>query len=286
MPKTRSLTEINDRLIEGSTVLETTLSEMLARQSPLKVLEVGFGHGRALMELAWKFRDAPISFYGINKKPARAMREREDLLETARLYHIVPDHEPATITLPNVSFYDATRLHFEDSSLDVIYSAVSLRFFEDKATFLEEVARVLRPGGTALLDFSELPWDHPHTLTRDHTLLTPALSHFVLMYGNELIPVSSYLKLFEDHAFEWRFLRKDRFTLSARKLKPGRLDLKLAFNAALSRPMRELSHQHQEILGKEKGGFRSVYDIHPDVYRALCERGLLSREQVCAVTKD
>lgn len=286
MPKNRSLAEINDRLVEDSAVLEATLSELLTRRSALKVLEVGFGHGRALMELAWKFRDAPTSFYGINKKPGRAMREREDLLETARLYHIVPDHELTTFTLPDVFFYDATRLHFEDSSLDLVYSAVALRFFEDTATFLEEAARVLRPGGVALLDFSELPWDHPHALTCDTTLLTPALSHFVLVHGDELIPVSLYLKLFENDSFDFRFPRKDRFVLRVQKLKPGRLDLKLTFNAALSRPMRELSHRHQDVLGKGKSGFRSVYDVHPDVYRALCARGLLSREQLCAVTKD
>lgn len=286
MPKNRSLTQINDIFVEHSTILETTLSELLTRRSPLNVLEVGFGHGRALMELAWKFRKAPISFYGINKKPGKAMRQREDLCESARQYHIAPDHELTTVTLPDVFFYDATRLHFDDSSLDVIYSAVALRFFEDKATFLEEVARVLKPGGIALLDLSELPWDHPHTLAHDETLLAPALSHFVLVYGHELIPMSLYLKCFEEETFALDFPRKDRFILQVRKFTPGRLDLRLSLNTRLSCPMRELSYRHQDVLGKEKGGFRSVYDLHPDVYRALCECGLLSRWQLCAVTKD
>lgn len=282
MPKNRSLAEIDDLLVEDSAVLETTLSELLTRRSPLNVLEVGFGHGRALMELAWKFHSAPIGFYGINKKPGRGMRRREDLLDTARQYHIASDHELARFTLPDVLFYDATRLHFEDSSLDLIYSAVSIRFVEDKATFLEEVARVLKPGGIALLDFSELPWDHPHTLTHDDTLLTPALSHFVLVYGDELIPFLQYLKLREGEMFEFRFLRKDRFILQVQKLRPGRLDLRLSTNTRLSCPMRDLSERYKDMLGKEKGGFRSVYDVHPDMYRALGERGLLSQEQLCA----
>lgn len=286
MPKNRSLSEINDLLVEGSAILETTLTELLTAQRPLRVLEVGFGHGRALMELAWKFRDAPISFHGINKKPGKAMRQREDLCETARQYFIAPDHEPSTFTLPDVFFYDATHLHFEDSSLDLVYSAVSIRFVEDKTTFLEETARVLKPGGIAVLDFSELPWDHPHTLTHGDMLLTPALSHFVLVYGHELIPMSLYLKCFEGETFAFDFLRKDRFILQVRKFTPGRLDLRLSANTRLSRPMRDLSERYKDMLGKEKGGFRSVYDVRPDVYRALCERGLLSREQLCAVTKN
>lgn len=271
MPKNRSLAQINDVFAERSEILETTLLEQLMKRSTLNVLEVGFGHGRALMELAYKFREAPIGFCGINKKPGRGMRQREDLRETARQYFIASDRELATFILPEVFFYDATRLHFEDSSLDMIYSAVALRFFKDKAFFLEEVTRTLRPGGVALLDFSELPWDYQPTLALDDTLSAPNLSHFVLIHGEELIPIRRYLRSFEDHTVEFVFLRQNRFILQVRKLGPGRLDLRLSANAQLSCPMRDFSERYKDVVGKEIGGFRSVYDVHPDVYRTLCE---------------
>jgi ubiquinone/menaquinone biosynthesis C-methylase UbiE len=48
--------------------------------------------------------------------------------------------------VPVLDFYDASTLNFDDESMDFVYSAVTIRFMKKKIEFIEEVARVLRPG--------------------------------------------------------------------------------------------------------------------------------------------
>src|SRR5689334_8747783 len=47
---------------------------------------------------------------------------------------------------------DATRLPFADNSFDVVYSFATLYVVPDLARALSEIARVVRPGGTAILE--------------------------------------------------------------------------------------------------------------------------------------
>jgi ubiquinone/menaquinone biosynthesis C-methylase UbiE len=274
----RSLAEVNHKLLKNSRILETTLSDLLAKGRPLKVLEVGFGQGRALMELARHFRNDKVTLYGVDKTQAPPVEKREDLRHIARLYDIVPEAELADVELPEIFFYDATRLHFDEASVDLVYSAVTIRFIEHKAEFLEEICRVLKPGGVALLHYGEANWNYPYSLICDNRILTPYTNRFVLKYGEELIPLPSYLKLFEEDAFRFDFLKTSGCVIRVSKFKPARLHLRLLFNHELSISMKTLPYRHGS--GKPRGGVRSVYDVRPEIYRALFERGLLSRDQM------
>lgn len=58
---------------------------------------------------------------------------------------------------------DAADLPFADASLDLVISTLSLHHWADPAAVLDEIARVLRPGGAYLIldlrrDLSLLPW--------------------------------------------------------------------------------------------------------------------------------
>ncbi|MDZ7342953.1 MAG: class I SAM-dependent methyltransferase [candidate division KSB1 bacterium] len=278
MSKSRSLSEISHKLARSPNIIQSTLSELLAPERNLKVLEVGFGHGRALMELAWRFRNENVAFYGVDKKQKPPVEKREDLCNIARLYNIIPESELAYFQLPELFFYDATTLHFDDDSLDLIYSAVTIRFIEKKAEFLEEACRVLKPGGVAMLHIGERRWNYPYSLIGDHRLLTPYASRFILKHGNELIPLPVYMKLFEQEEFQFDFIGGTRCTIRIRKLRPARLHLQLEFNPELSVSMQELPYRHR--MGNVRGGVRSVYEVNPEVYRALFEKGLLTREQL------
>jgi hypothetical protein len=89
---------------------------------------VGFGHGRAPLELAWRLRDREVIFHGVDVGYKSAVQTRG----VARTYGIVPEPELDQFQLPFVYLYDATRLHFPEDSLDVVFSAVTIRFIRDK----------------------------------------------------------------------------------------------------------------------------------------------------------
>jgi len=274
----RSLAETNYKLSKRAPIIEKTLLDLLKKENALKVLEIGFGRGRTLLELARRFRNGRVSFFGVDKRQELPLEKRENLRGMARQFAIVSEAELAGFELPEIFFYDATRLHFDDENIDLIYSVMTVRFIERKAEFLEEVCRILKPGGVALLQIGEADWRYPYSLMCDNKLLTPFTNRFVLKYGNELIPLPEYLKLFEGDAFRFGFINRPRCVMRIDKLKPGRLRLQLEFNQKLGLPMEELPYLHGS--GKVRGGFRSVYDVRPEIYRALFERGLLSRDQL------
>jgi len=278
MANKRSLPAVNHKIFKNSKILEMTLSDLLATKSSLRVLEVGFGQGRTLMELAWLFRNDNVKFYGVDLNQTPPMEKREDLRNIARSSEIIPEAALAGFELPEVFFYDATRLHFADESFDLIYSAVVIQFMERKAEFLEEVCRVLKPGGVALLRIGEANWNYPFSRICDDRILTPYTNRFVLKYGDELIPLPIYVKLFEANAFRFEFINHPRCVIRISKLRSSRLNLRLELDQKLSISMSTLPYRHSE--GNVRGGIRSVYDVHPEVYRACFEQGFLSHEQL------
>jgi len=279
MSKSRSLAEISHKIGRDPRLIENILCDLLAQDRALKVLEVGFGHGRVLLELAWHFRNENVTFYGVDKKQKPPVEKREDLTEIARLYQVIPEEELAHFELPELFFYDATRLHFSDESLDLIYSAVTMRFLERKVEFLEEVCRVLSPGGMALLQIGEHRWNYPYSLACDNKVLTPFASRIVLRHDKELIPLPDYLKLFQGNSFRFDFIGGTRCAIRISKLRSSFLQLQLRFNPELSGPMEELPYRHGS--GEDRGGCRSVYDVSPEIYQALFASGILKSERLC-----
>jgi len=67
MAKNRTLAEANNRILLNSNIIETTLSALLAKGNALQVLEIGFGEGRALLELAWRFQDHQVAFMALTR---------------------------------------------------------------------------------------------------------------------------------------------------------------------------------------------------------------------------
>lgn len=274
----RSLTEISHKILKKSRIVETTISDLLTGGTPLNVLEVGFGWGRALLELALRFQHDPVTFWGVDATKIPPMETREDLVAIARQFHLIPEEEPPGIELPHLHFYDATQLHFEDESMDVIYSAVTIRFMEQKAEFVEEVCRVLKPGGIGMLHIGETNWNYPHSLVSNDQILTGYTSRFILKHENELIPFPVYVKLFEGETFRFHFTPKSRFTIFIKKLTSGHLNLQLSLNHSLTVPGLQLPLLDKN--GEVKDGIRTVYDVDSDMYERMYAQGLLARESL------
>jgi SAM-dependent methyltransferase len=273
----RSLSRVNE-LLKAAESPESALERLLESKTKLDVLEVGFGYGRALLELAWRFRGRNVTFHGVDL--TRFVADREALRDVAAEFEILPQADLATFELPHVHFYDATALHFGDESLDFVYSVVTVRFIRRKAEFLEEVCRVLRPGGYAMLHVSESHWDYPYSVATDERILTPYTNRFVLKFAGELIPLPAYLKLFEGDRFRFEATPSSRCILRIWKQATGRLSLHLDYDEVLSMSGRKLPLRNRH--GEVRGGFRSVYNVRPEHYAQLFERGLLSRDELQA----
>jgi SAM-dependent methyltransferase len=270
--RNRSLVHL-DEIFEASGGPANFIDGLLDDHRALDVLEVGFGWGLALLELAWRFRGRGVAFFGIDVEPKPELATREGIVAFAAEQGIVSEAERAELRAPHLFFYDASTLHFDDESMDFVYSAVTVRFLKRKIEFVQEVARVLRVGGKALLHLGETNWNYPHSRLIGPRVLTPFTSRLVLKYGDELIPVPEYFKLLAGNGFEFSFTENSRCILIVSKTKPGKLDLGLVLNEELTLPGRSVPLVNRK--GEVRGGMRSVYDVPADKYRALLDQGLL-----------
>lgn len=267
-------TENIDQIFKATRGPAEFISNLLNEHKSLDVLEVGFGWGIALLELAWRFRNENIAFYGIDIEKKPEFLTPEGIIAFAQEHRIIPEQQTQDFKVPKLFFYDASTLAFDDESMDFIYSAVTIRFIKKKIEFIEDVARVLRPGGKALLHIGESNWCYPHAYISDQRILTPFTSRLVLKYENELIPLPSYLKLFEENTFEFQFAENSRCILTISKLKSGKLNLALDFNDELTLPGRAVSLINRK--GEVRGGMRTVYDVRVENYSAMLHNHLIS----------
>jgi ubiquinone/menaquinone biosynthesis C-methylase UbiE len=118
------------------------------------VLEVGFGFGTVLVQLE-KAYGSKIVLHGINKTEDHG--DWNVILWNARRLGLISESTSESFRHPNLHFCDVSEgLPFEDESFDIVFSQTSFYLFREKAFFLEEVSRILRPGGIGRIDVSPL----------------------------------------------------------------------------------------------------------------------------------
>jgi SAM-dependent methyltransferase len=225
------------------------------------------------------FRDQPVRFAGINKERGEPIESREDFRQTARQAALAGEEDLARVTLPELFFEDATEMHFGDESFDIVYASSVLRFVPEKAGFVEEVARVLKPGGVAIIRVGSKGWDYPYGPTTGTPELTAYGSRWVLKHKDELIPLDAFLALASNNGFRLEVINRPQCVLRIVKQRRARLALGLRFLPDLSGAMTELGYGDED-RGLAKGGIRSVYEVSDSDYRSLVENGLLKRHPV------
>jgi SAM-dependent methyltransferase len=103
-----------------------------------RVLEVGSGPGHLSIYLA---RDHGVNVTGLDLDPAMIERARSNAEADAST------NEPG----PAFVLGDVAALPFDDASFDLVVSTLSMHHWSRPAAGLAEIARVLRPGGRALI---------------------------------------------------------------------------------------------------------------------------------------
>lgn len=145
--RSRTLNDFEQKFKRG--IVEKIIKKAMSLENKVRVLEIGCGEGRALMQIKKLFPD--IDLYGINKKPWPAMKGQESLIKTAEYHGIFSKKDIGGIFLPEISFENAERLNFPCDYFDLIISQFTVPYIERKDLFMEEAWRTLKKGGSALL---------------------------------------------------------------------------------------------------------------------------------------
>eukprot|EP00908_Phaeocystis_cordata_P020600 Transcript_32260.p1 GENE.Transcript_32260~~Transcript_32260.p1 ORF type:complete len:394 (+),score=137.81 Transcript_32260:59-1240(+) len=118
--------------IEAKYDFTEKMLEFSKAESPASVLDVGCGIGGTSRYLAKRFPEAQVT--GITISPEQ--QRRATALATER-------------GIPNAKFelVDALNMSFPDNSFDLVWACESGEHMPDKELYVQEMARVLKPGG-------------------------------------------------------------------------------------------------------------------------------------------
>lgn len=129
------------RLLLGSR-FRSIAADIAADAPPsARILEVGCGPGHLSMALA---RDHRLDVTGLDLDPAMIARAKANA-----------DRAGAASKMPTFVVGDVAALPFSDGTFDLVVSTFSMHHWSDPTAGLDDIARVLRPGGKALI------WDFP-----------------------------------------------------------------------------------------------------------------------------
>lgn len=144
----RSLRKLNIRL---SDVLNE-IDKRISQDTQIHVLEVGCGYGIALLELSYRY-GGKVCLHGISRTPEHGDISTMKTLAVKK--GLFSEREVENIIQPQFHYFDACKQWpLTDNIYDVIFSQHAFLWFEDKIKALEEINRVMKNDGIALLDLS------------------------------------------------------------------------------------------------------------------------------------
>lgn len=120
-----------------------------AKNRPVRVLEIDCRFAQSLLELRGKFGE-DVELHGLNRHPLDGDAAVAIHMATFRNILDAADSRKADLVDIRIGSLDAP-LPYPDDYFDVVYSVMGVIYAREKAQLVEEVHRVLRPGGTARL---------------------------------------------------------------------------------------------------------------------------------------
>ncbi len=148
--RSHQLQEFNQKI--GPYELEEVIAEILDRNKlageKTRIMEIGFGNGRVLMELKKRFPD--VEFYGINKEKTLTFYRRESFILTALKFNIMTKEEAENILLPYVVFQDLDfghKIPYDDNKFDLVFSQGVIPHIRYTFELFNEILRILKKDG-------------------------------------------------------------------------------------------------------------------------------------------
>jgi ubiquinone/menaquinone biosynthesis C-methylase UbiE len=180
------ITTIRDELYE------TIALELAAMPQPEKVLDVGTGKGLLPMRIAEKNRNLQV--YGVDSSQKAIDAARKNAIETE------------IANPPKFDVGDASSLSFEKNYFDAVVSTFSLHHWPDPVQGLNEIFRVLKPRGEALIYDH---WKNPspaakEQLRKDYGWLLSSLALLHLLFVSSGLTEEAAEKLLHDPALKFQ----------------------------------------------------------------------------------
>jgi ubiquinone/menaquinone biosynthesis C-methylase UbiE len=211
----RGLEETKERIED----IVPHIKKLLKKKRKIKVLEVGCGYGKALLELRKIFGER-VEIHGINSEERWTVK----LVRRFGLAEKIFNKDEIDRNLPKIHILDAgRRIPFKGKSFDFIFSQACVQYIEDKALFLEEVNRILTDEGLAIIELQEMKEDYP---VEYGTL-------FEIWDGEKKINCINYLKKFKNLKVRNSKLAKSLITSARRNWHYAILKRAKRFNLGL-----------------------------------------------------
>lgn len=122
--------------LEAQRLLIERLLEWSGCRRATSILDVGCGIGGSTLYLAARFQAKAV---GISLSPLQVRRARERARAAGQADHVI------------FEVADAMAMPYDDGRFDLVWSLESAEHMPDKAAFLQECCRVLRPGGLLIM---------------------------------------------------------------------------------------------------------------------------------------
>jgi ubiquinone/menaquinone biosynthesis C-methylase UbiE len=151
MPDGAKGLEIAESMNENNRgMIENTVRSLQIQKGDV-ILEIGPGNADHVREMVPR----GIEYHGVDIAPT--------MVEDAR-------RRLGSITDPKIEFhlYEGSILPFADKTFDRIFTVNTIYFWKEPAAFLQEIHRVLRPGGTAAITFAQRSFMEKLPFTKWH----------------------------------------------------------------------------------------------------------------------
>jgi len=179
--RSRGLSKLNRRVGDITKVIRPRLRHA----SPVSLLEVGCGYGAALLELAILY-GKQVTLVGINKMQESGYEQ--NMMALALQAWGLSEQDIKDFKFPEILYFDVCHpWPLPDNFFDIIYSQHAFLWFEDKVKVLEEIHRVMKANGLALLDLQ--------------VKRSAGKSSIVILKGSEEIAFWDYVRKFENLTF-------------------------------------------------------------------------------------
>lgn len=215
----------------------------LRKNKKIKLLEIGSGRGILLSQLRKKFPKNLI-LYGLNKNKYHGIKDRSDFKSNALLRNIVYKENE---DVPFIRFGNATNLPFKNNQFDLIVSQVTFIHIKNKAKALEEIYRLLKVGGLALISLGSYSINRQkgHKMPEFYKKIERELGkdynpRFLILDKDKFIKFSHFIEKqkhnieLKHHKFISNAQRGNAFLISMRKEHDDKLKLNLKYNKSQS----------------------------------------------------
>ena len=211
----------------GNNLIQNFIEKQLSNQKEVRVLEIGFGEGKCLIEIREKFLHKKLSLFGINDRKKGNMHSKIDFYSNAEKFgNFIPK-----TNLPKPFFYDVGKgLKFEHNYFDLVISQVCIPYVDNKAFLFEEIWRVLKKGGKAFLHIdSEINEGYP-----DFMKLCKDTPRMVVYQNDVIISTKKLFDKLKNKGYNIDFGRqknkKESFILKMEKNLNKKLNFNLIFD--------------------------------------------------------